>query len=141
MHGNASRKNHSPTYKTWANMRKRCNTPSCVQYKYYGGKGITICQTWDDFAVFLADMGKRPDGMTLDRIDTTKGYSKTNCRWVNQTLQIRNRSNTRYVEALGQKMTIAEWVEKTGLTYNTILLRLKRGFTEHDAVTLPKRAW
>jgi len=141
MHGNAKRKNHSPTYKAWANMRKRCNTPSCVQYKYYGGKGITICQTWDDFAVFLADMGQRPDGMTLDRIDTKKGYSKDNCRWANQTMQVRNRSNTRYVEALGQRMPIAEWAEKTGLTYYTILLRLRRGLTEHDAVTLPKRSW
>jgi len=141
LHGNAQRKNHSTTYKAWANMRKRCNTPSCVQYKYYGGKGITICQTWNDFAVFLTDMGQRPDGMTLDRIDASKGYFKANCRWANQTTQVRNRSNTRYIEAMGQKMTIAEWAEKTGLTYYTILLRLRRGLTEHDAVTLPRRSW
>ena len=140
-HGNAQRKNHSTTYKAWANMRKRCNTPSCVQYKYYGGKGITVCFEWDVFERFLLDMGERPVGMTLDRIDSSKGYSKENCRWADHTTQVRNRSNTRFIQALGKKLTISEWSEITGLTYYTIFLRLKKGLSEHDAVTLPKRAW
>lgn len=141
-HGHTRRREFTGTYKAWANMRKRCNTPSCVQYKYYGGKGIKVCSEWDSFERFLADMGERPPGTSLDRIDGAKDYCKENCRWATHTEQVRNRSNTRRVTANGRTMTIQEWADETGLTYTTILLRLRRGVSEQDAVTLPRlRHW
>ena len=73
--------NKSSTYKTWKEMRNRCNNPNATQYKWYGAKGIRVCKEWEDYAVFLEDMGDRPLGKTLDRIDPEIGYSKNNCRW------------------------------------------------------------
>ena len=73
--------NKTKTYKTWKCMRHRCNNRNSTQYKWYGAKGITYDKAWDDFLVFLADMGERPDGKTLDRINPDLGYFKDNCRW------------------------------------------------------------
>ena len=76
---------NSPTYKTWAAMRRRCNDVNHPRYEDYGGRGIRVCERWNDprkgFAAFVADMGLRPDKLTLDRIDVAKGYEKSNCRW------------------------------------------------------------
>ena len=73
--------NKSSTYKSWKQMRDRCNNPNSTQYKWYGERGIKVCEEWDDYAAFLQDMGERPIGTTLDRIDPDKGYDKDNCRW------------------------------------------------------------
>lgn len=79
-----------PLYHTWENMRQRCNNPNNTGYQWYGGRGITVCERWDSFANFVADMGKRPDGMTLDRIDVNGNYEPDNCKWSTQTEQMRN---------------------------------------------------
>lgn len=83
-HGHA---NKSRTYRTWKEMRQRCNNQNTTQYKWYGGKGIGVCADWDDYLKFLEDMGERPEGKTLDRIDPDKGYSKENCRWATSSEQ------------------------------------------------------
>ena len=86
----------SPTYQSWATMLQRCNNPNTMYYKYYGGKGVTVCNTWvNSFTVFLSDMGERPKGTTLDRIDSTKGYTPTNCRWATKSEQSRHRTAIR----------------------------------------------
>jgi hypothetical protein len=72
---------HSTEYNIWASMLQRCENPKHEQYKDYGGRGIAVCKRWHDFAKFYADMGQRPDGLTLDRIDNSKGYQPSNCRW------------------------------------------------------------
>ena len=77
-------------YATWGMMRHRCNSPKSQHYKNYGGRGIKVCPEWDDFWQFVKDMGERPEGHTLDRIDNDKGYSKENCRWASQTQQTNN---------------------------------------------------
>ena len=82
----------TPTYRSWEAMKARCNLPSNNRYKYYGAKGITYPAAWESFTGFLADMGERPEGTTLDRIDTAKNYSKENCRWADIETQNRNRS-------------------------------------------------
>ena len=76
-------------------MRDRCLNPNNPFYKYYGGRGITICARWDNFANFVTDMGDRPEGMTLDRIDNDKGYSPENCRWTTKSQQQQNQQMNR----------------------------------------------
>lgn len=100
---------NSPTYKTWAAMRRRCNDVNHPRYEDYGGRGITVCERWNDrrkgFAAFVEDMGLRPNGLTLDRIDVEKGYEKSNCRWA--TL-IEQRWNRRDMQGQGRAERDAE---------------------------------
>jgi hypothetical protein len=82
----------SPTYITWRSMIGRCETPSNASFENYGGRGIAVCRRWrESFPDFLADMGVRPEGKTLDRIDNERGYEPDNCRWATASEQMRNR--------------------------------------------------
>ena len=103
-----------PLYNTWTAMRERCNCPSNKMYKYYGERGITVCERWDDFTVFVSDMGNRPAGTSLDRIDNSKGYSHDNCKWATRVEQNTNRRNTKFVEFRGERLTLAEISRRTG---------------------------
>lgn len=88
----AGKRAPSAEYRTWQNMRNRCLNPNAQDFKYYGGRGISIDPSWDSFEQFFNDMGPRPsNNHTLDRVDGTKGYSKTNCRWETRQVQARNR--------------------------------------------------
>lgn len=103
-HGHARWKNHSPTYRTWTMMHVRCrNNP------YYVRRHITINSRWNLFENFLSDMGERPTGMTLDRIDNNKGYSPENCRWADHVTQTNNTIKNVHVSAFGEVKTVAQW--------------------------------
>lgn len=78
----------SGTYKSWVSMRSRCNTPSATGYMHYGGRGVTVCAAWGSYEQFVADMGVRPEGHSLDRIDPYGNYTPENCRWA--TIQVQN---------------------------------------------------
>ena len=80
-----------PLYRVWTGMRARCYQPNSSSYPNYGARGITVCERWDDFNTFIADMGERPDGCSLDRINNNEGYSPDNCRWASRIQQNRNR--------------------------------------------------
>jgi hypothetical protein len=91
----------SRTYASWNMMRNRCSNPNYAEAQYYADNGITVCERWALFENFLADMGVRPDGKSLDRIDNRRGYSPDNCRWATPTEQALNRSDTRKQVAKG----------------------------------------
>ena len=91
-HGHSPKSNkQSPTYNSWHMMKQRSQNPNHPAYKDYGGRGIKVCSRWQDFANFLADMGERPRGKTLDRIDNSGDYELSNCRWVTMKEQAQNR--------------------------------------------------
>jgi hypothetical protein len=94
-HGASPRGRKTPEYRSWLAMRERCGSPSHHAYSRYGGRGIAVDPRWNDFAVFLEDMGQRPAGTSLDRIDNAKGYSPDNCRWATSEQQNRNSSNAK----------------------------------------------
>ena len=79
------------TYATWEAMNQRVNNPNSTHYSYYGGRGVSVCDRWSSFEAFYCDMGERPEGMSLDRIDANGDYTPENCRWVSHTAQMENR--------------------------------------------------
>jgi hypothetical protein len=81
----------TPIYQAWATMIQRCENPKANQFKDYGGRGIKVCVRWHDFALFFQDMGPRPPGLTLDRIDNDGDYAPGNCRWSTRKEQMANR--------------------------------------------------
>ena len=98
-HGHATaRPGGVPTteYQIWCTMRQRCNNPRDSSFKYYGGRGIRVCERWNDFRNFLADMGPRPPGLTLDRINNDGDYEPSNCRWATVKEQMNNKRQSGY---------------------------------------------
>lgn len=122
-------------YTSWAQMKSRCNNPSLPEYKNYGGRGIKVCERWDSYDNFLADMGERPKGHSIDRIYVNGDYTKENCRWATDREQKLNTRRTKILSAFGKSMTMKEWSEVTGLPYSTIALRLRRGKSVEEALS------
>lgn len=132
--------NGTPTYQTWVDMRRRCNNPDRPDYVNYGARGITVCEEWNaSFEAFLADMGTRPDGHTIERMDNNGPYAKWNCKWVPRAEQERNKRTSRWVDYGGVRMTVAEACERSGITQNAALARLNRGMNDNDTFTKPMR--
>jgi len=137
-HGQSKRKMHTETYNTWAGMRKRCNTPSCMSYKYYGGKGIKVCDRWNNFKLFFEDMGEKPEGKySLDRIDNNGGYSKDNCRWADAKTQCNNKRNNWMLTVDGVTQSLTSWAEHYNISPITVRSRLKLGWNTIDALSRP----
>jgi len=91
VHGHAPKRQKSVEYRTWVNMKTRCYNPRATGYEFWGGRGITVCDRWrDSFENFLEDMGLRPEGTSLDRIDVNGNYEPENCRWADPTTQRKN---------------------------------------------------
>ncbi len=127
----------SPTYKTWEDMIGRCLRPSSTHYARYGGRGITVCERWRSFSHFLEDMGEKPDGLTLERIDNDKGYFNDNCRWATRHEQARNRCDTRTLTCRGETMCLTDWAARLGIHPTALEARLKNGWTIESALTTP----
>ena len=126
------------TYISWRSMISRCTLPSMPSYKRYGAKGIGFDKSWNDFNQFLKDMGERPEGMSLDRIDSSKSYSKENCRWATPAQQQANRKNCMHLTYNGTTKTAAEWASDLNLTKGAVWNRIKLGWPVEKAVTTRK---
>ena len=132
-HGKAG----TPLYKVWASMRERCNNPNSKTYKHYGERGIRVCERWDSFECFMADMGPRPDGTSIERKNNDGDYDPSNCYWATDYEQAQNTTRTRLLSAGGRTMTITNWCRELGGTVSIIHSRLKRGWTEEAACLTP----
>ena len=139
-HGAGRRGAETPEFIAWMAAKGRCLNPGNRAYAHYGGRGITICARWrEDFAAFLADMGPRPRGASLDRIDSNGNYEPSNCRWATSKEQGRNRRDCRTITAFGETLCMEEWAERSGVSRTTISVRLDMGWSPDRAVSTPVR--
>lgn len=111
---------HTPTYVSWNSMRQRCLNPKNPNYRDYGGRGIVCCDRWSSFEAFLADMGVRPAGTTLEREDNDGNYEPGNCRWATPTSQSRNRRNNLRITHEGETLLLADWSRRLGVDAGTL---------------------
>ena len=125
------------TNQCWRDMRQRCLNPNSHRYYTHGGRGISICTRWESFPNFLEDMGLKPDGFTLERIDNNGGYSPENCKWATPHEQARNRRTNVFICFNGETKTIMDWANELGLSFTAMKKRLKKWPLE-KALTLPK---
>jgi hypothetical protein len=130
---------HATIYAAWKNMKQRCLNPNNHAYSRYGGAGIVPCKRWLQFENFYADMGDIPEGKTLDRINNSKGYTASNCRWATPSQQAQNSSRAKHIAVGGKSLCISEWCRATGITYGAYKARVKKGWTQEKALTTPPR--
>lgn len=131
-------KNPHPLYTVWQGMRRRCLTPTYRQWSDYGGRGITICDRWESFETFVADMGERPRGYTLDRVDNDGPYSPENCRWASRKEQQLNRRNTIYVDVRGEAYRLQDLADISGHKPETIRARVDKGLSYEEVISPDK---
>lgn len=125
-------------YKQLSEARKRCNNPNHARYKDYGGRGISVCPQWQDFTVFLADMGECPDGYQLDRIDNNGNYEPGNCRWVTAKDNANNRRNNVKVSINNELKTVSQIAQDTGLSISAVYRRIKLGDIGDQLIRPPR---
>lgn len=140
IHGNTSKHKLTGAWRSWNQMIRRCTDKKHESYKRYGERGITVCEEWLSFENFLHDMGDRPNGKTLDRIDNNKGYSKENCRWATMAKQQNNKTSNHFIEFNGMRKTIAEWAKYLNIGYPALSSRINiLHWTTEKALTTPTR--
>lgn len=135
-------KKHMATYNVWRGMKRRCYDPNNIAYQNYGQRGISVCARWrNDFAAFFKDMGAKPKGMHIDRIDNSRGYEPGNCRWTTPKQNNRNRRSNRLLTINGVTKPMVDWAEQAGfVSGDTVGDRLARGWSAEDAVFTPRMA-
>jgi hypothetical protein len=114
------------TYYVWKCARQRCKNSNNKEYSNYGGRGITFCKRWDNYENFLEDMGERPEGMEIDRIDVNGNYEPENCRWTTSKENQRNRTNNHLITYRGETKCLAAWAEEYEIDYNILSQRVNR---------------
>ena len=124
-------------FNIWSSMRQRCKNPNDRNFKSYGGRGIKVCPEWDEFENFYADMGPKPPGKTLDRIDNNAGYSKENCEWRTVAEQCRNKRGNVWVTVNGERMILVDALKSLGTNIGAIHYYIKsRNLTHQEALDL-----
>lgn len=138
-HGHTTHKSRSATYGTWMNMIQRCTNPKNTRYLDYGGRGITVCAEWLKFQNFLADMGEKPEGMTIDRINNADGYSAENCKWSSRTEQQNNTRRNHRIETSTGMLSISAAARVYRLDRRVLETRVRRGWPLPQALGLETR--
>lgn len=135
-----------PLHDTYNSMKNRCLNPRDSNWKYYGGRGIKVCERWlikkpvgQGFRNFLADLGSKPKAYTLERIDNDGDYEPANCRWASRADQYANRRGNVFLEFNGEHLTLAQWSKRLGIPYTTLCNRHGDGW--ETAKILSKRAF
>ena len=143
-HGKASKSDNKSAYNLWCQIKRRCNNPSDVSYRHYGARGIKLWSDWEndpkafcDYVESLENFGD--PGMTIDRIDVNRGYEPGNLRWITLPEQQRNKTNNRWIECFGKKLTITDWANETGIDRRTISARLRAGWQPERALSIKPR--
>jgi hypothetical protein len=136
-HGHSTREQKSPTYNSWRDMIRRCENDMRRDYRYYGGRGIKVCLRWHTFDLFLEDMGPRPKGATIDRINPNGDYELENCRWLAKRKQNRNTRATVWLTLGNVRLSLAEWAERLDMPYNCLRIRVQRGWPDERVLTTP----
>lgn len=131
-------KSGAPEFIVWSGMRQRCNDSGCEAYSNYGGRGIRVDKAWDDFAMFLANMGARPSpSHTLERINNDGNYEPGNCKWETRQGQSRNTRRTAQLTFQGRTASMVEWSEVLGISYYAIRARRSRGWSDEKILSTP----
>lgn len=118
---------HPVEYRIWKGMRARCTAPCNAQMGHYQKDGIKVCERWNSFDNFYHDMGDRPDGYSIDRIDTKGDYCPENCRWASWDTQAKNRGDFNTIITYnGKTMCLKDWAKEYGIHYQTLVARVKR---------------
>lgn len=130
----------TPTYRSWESMLNRCNNKNGMDFSDYGGRGIKVCERWKDFSNFYSDMGERPEGTSIDRINVNGDYEPSNCRWATMKEQANNKRTNHHLTFRGLTLTISQWSTKLGLKREIIKDRLMSGWSIEDALTKKVRA-
>jgi hypothetical protein len=126
------------THRAWIALRQRCINPRTPAFGHYGGRGIDVCERWlQSFENFLADMGTRPDGLTLERLDNNKGYGPDNCKWGTRKEQSNNTRHNVKVEYNGVVLNLTQWAERTGIKFNTLKMRHTLGWSPERMLNDP----
>ena len=139
LHGEKSNGKVSTEYTSWQLMHDRCRNTNNKSYNYYGGKGIKVCERWSKFENFLADMGRKPEGMTLDRIDGSRDYEPSNCRWETRKTQSRNRDYCISINFDGQEKKLWQIAEEKNIPVQLIHQRLHHKWSLERAINQPIR--
>ena len=122
----------------WCGMRARCNNPNHTVFRYYGGRGIKVCDRWSDFWLFVKDMGSRPTKEhEIDRINNDGHYEPSNCHWVTRSEQLQNTRSNRHLQCRGETKTLSQWSREVNSSHGRIQARLSAGWTVENAINLP----
>jgi len=136
-HGAA--RGRGPTYRAWEAMRGRCKDPKHTSFKNYGALGVGVCSRWDDFTLFLEDLGEKPGSQyTLGRKNNDLGYEPGNCAWETRIEQNNNTSRNHFLEFAGKRQTVAQWARELGVVARLLHKRIQMGWSTHRVLTEPR---
>ena len=137
------RRKNERLYRIWMAMRARCNCKNFIPYKHYGGRGITVCNEWNDYLVFKewALSNGYEEHLSIDRIDHNGNYEPSNCRWSTAEVQANNKRNNHLIAINGESHTLAEWAKLSGVNYSTIRSRINRDKLKPEEALLKKKLY
>lgn len=133
-------KSKTQTYRVWASMLARCYNPNTRPWPWYGGRGICVCDLWrHSYEEFLRDMGERPSGMEIDRVDPDGNYSPLNCRWANADTQGANKVKRATLSLHGRTQTVVQWAKETGIPVTVLYQRIYARHPDDVVLSMPYR--